>query len=410
MRQERRASFAHVAHELDDARAASSMAELALATTGLPPAASASTSAADYVQGLADLLRASPAKHKCFVALVCVQVFLTLVERVWLFSLAAPATFPPTAQFREALWLFLVILTTAVYVAYFALSSMLFSNYVEMIMYFTTSLVLLGRLLAEAVDRSDECREQSLVACYVQLCLIGLCVMGAMVLSWSMMQELKVKRHKALGARTETQRVYFLYEVFASVRTLDFQFAIVTLFTGVVFFPSARAGPYATAALVVNVVLFVCELAWNWLGREGIRRERAKLLWCFWALSPLLPIFLLAVAYETSTTGLLLVEAEALPLRITVFVMGVLTLACRLGTLALSVALYRLFGPSYVQLRRIIENDRSIVFLRRRAQFAPQADKAVLNPAGAAGAPAAAAAGSAVADWASSKEQKQPHV
>jgi hypothetical protein len=422
MQQARRLSFAAPSSPvaLDDSRAAVAALSLA-AASGLPhapPPPPGAARLADYAHSLAELLRAAPPNHKLFVALVLFQVFLTLVERVWLFALAGPATLPPTPQFREALFFFLVILTSALSVAYFALSAMLYTNYVEMVMYFVTSLVLLGRLLAEALDRSDECREASAVGCYVQLALIGLCLLGAMVLSCSMMQELRVKRHKALGAREETQRVYFLYEVYAATRTLDLQFSVSTLFTGLVFFPSQRSGPYGTAALAATVVLLASEVAWNWLGREGVRRERAKLLWGFWALTPALPAGLLAVALETATAGQLLAEAQSPTLRGTIYVLGALTLACRLCTLGLSVALYRLFGPSYVQLRRIIESDRSVTFLRRRAQYAPAGaggggGEGSLNPlaaaaagAGAAPAPGAAAAAapsSAVADWASSK-------
>ena len=400
MNPERRASFANVSVSLptlDASRAASSLSQL-------PEAA---PSWGDALSSTVELIRVSPTKDRVFVALVLTQVFLTLVERVWLYSFSftpgsggGRSSSPGSPFFRESLWVFLAISTTACYVAYFALSSLLYTNYVEMLMYLVTSMVLLGRLLAEAVARSDECEGSNLAACYTLLVLIGLCVLGAMGLSSSMMQELRVKRHKALGARTATQRVYFLYEVYAAVRTLDFQFALVTLITGLVFLTSTRAGPYAPLAVGLNVALLLCELAWNWLGREGIRRERAKLLWGFWALSPLLPAFILAVALETGTSGLLLVEAEGQTLRATIFVVGLLTIACRLATVALSYALYTLFGPDYVQLRRIIESDRSIVFQRRRANYAPTAAAVAAAAAAAAAAegtvnPVAAAAAAA---------------
>jgi NAD(P)-dependent dehydrogenase (short-subunit alcohol dehydrogenase family) len=37
----------------------------------------------------------------------------------------------------------------------------------------------------------------------------------------------------------------------------------------------------AEAAVAATVALLASEAAWNWLGREGVRRERAKLLWGF---------------------------------------------------------------------------------------------------------------------------------
>jgi hypothetical protein len=432
MRYERRSSFAN-ASSLNEARAATAVEELRDASSslgGLPPSREDASPGTfrDYVNSLAELLRSSPMSHKWFVGLVLLQIVLTLVERLWLFSASGPGQLP-SPLFREALWLLLVISVTALYVGYFALSSMLYVNYVEMLAYFATSLILLGRLAGEAADRSDECSQQ-FVACYVLLGLISLCVLCSMLLSLSMMEELRVKRFKVLGAKPEAQRVYFLYELFATVRTLDFQFSIANLLTGLIFFSSASAGPYALAALVANVLVFIAEVCWNWLGREGIRRERAKLLWGFWALSPLAPALLIAVAVDTAQGGRLLAEVSGMPLRITIYVLALLTLVCRAATVALSCALFRLFGPAYVQLRGVIESDRSVVFLRKKARYASSSGAAggagggaveVLNPssspaaaaaAAAAAAPSSSAAGAApaVAEWARAKQQRQPHV
>jgi len=160
---------------------------------------------------------------------------------------------------------------------------------------------------------------------------------------------------------------------------LDVQFSAITLITGLVFFVGAP-GPLSAPALGVNVFLFAVELIWERVGVAGITKESKPHLIVFWALSLLLPAFIIALGCEEVLSGNLFSRAKTgSSLRSLIVVMGVLALLTRVATVASSILLARAFGPEYVELRRILEGDRKAAFSRPSARR--EAEKAAAKAA-----------------------------
>jgi len=182
---------------------------------------------------------------------------------------------------------------------------------------------------------------------------------------------------------------YLRFELFSALRKVDVQFSCIALVTGLVFFPGAP-GPYANAALGATVALFVVELVWERAGNAGIARESARALALFWALSLPLPAFIVALMAEAAGPNALFSRAaQGTALREHILALGAGALVTRAATVAASVALFRDFGPAYVDLRRILEGDRKAAFARGRV-IARQGARAPAPAGAGAGAGAAA--------------------
>ena len=340
------------------------------------------------------MLRTSPRHHQLFVATVVAQCLCILIERAWLFAYANLAS---DADARQAVYFLVVIALSTVFVLYFAVHSMLQANAFETVAFFVASALLLGRLAAEYVSKNDECAEdlsrgpllnpQSICVGFLGFSVFFVCL--AMGFTNFIFRDLAWVRYKAIGADVLTRRMYKLYELFSAVRKLDLQFSLITLVTGLVFFVPPQS-PAGAAALAANIALFALEIVWERLGDRGIKGEEPRALYAFWALSPLLPAFIVAVAADTFASnaspcgdqlGGLLARATKCSLRTTIAIMGVLAILTRVATVVCSVVLYLNFGPNYIGLRRIIMGDRKSKFqhaAREMADFGGAA--AVANP------------------------------
>ena len=335
-----------------------------------PPSAAAAAAAAALSAPVTylTLLRAAPCHHQLFVATVVAQCVCVLLERAWLF---ASSDLSPEGV-RQACYFLLVIALSALFVVYFAVHSVLQANAFETAAFFVASLLLLVRLAVEYFNRSDECASNNgQTVCAVFLAASIIFVVAAMCFTSFIFRDLQWKRYKAIGAEVSTRRMYMLYELFSAVRKLDLQFSLITLVTGLVFL-DVRSNEAAIGAIVANVLLFVVELAWERLGDLGIKGESPHHLWAFWALSPLLPCFILGIAVDTLTSSVPVLKLSAYTgsLRATIAVMGVLAVLNRGATVLCTALLYANFGPNYVGLRRVIMGDRKGRFHSRRASFA----------------------------------------
>lgn len=312
------------------------------------------------------LLRQAPRTHQAFIALACMQCVCIVLERVWLFVLTPMSA---EAQQREAVWFLTVILISVCFVLYFAVHGVLQTNAFEMIAFLLASLFLLLRLALEFATNSEECGVASnRDLCLAFIVLASAFVVTAMAFSVKLYRDLQWKRYKALGAAVDTRRMYRYFEAFSALRKLDVQFSLVTLVTGVAFFvgTSKDLGPFATPLSWACLVLFAVELLWERLGDYGVKRESARALAGFWALSGLLPAFIVVVAVESASSNRLLALAVDNSVRWIIAIMAAIALANRIATVAATVVLYRNFGPPYVALRRIIEGDRKEAFSRSR--------------------------------------------
>jgi len=365
-----------------------------------------------------EMARSSPLRHRQFLLLILLQVLSVVTERVVLFALA---TTSDPANVREDAFFLVIILISAAFVFYFAFHSVLQANSFEMGAFFVASLLLLSRVAVEFANRdSNECSIPEV--CLAFLALAVAFILAAMVFTVSIAKDLEWKRYKAIGAEMGTRKLYRTFELFSAVRKLDMQFSIITLVTGAAFFRPGALDSVGTYALGANLFMFVIEIAWEVLGDTAIKTEDEYRLYVFWALSLFLPVFIVSIAVDVlNGDETLLQGAGSASVRATIAAMAALALLNRAATVAVSVVLYRQFGPGYVGLRRIIDGDRRSKFNRHRVKgagaaaaagtamvvAAPPPPAAVLLPPSAVAASnpfatataAAAAAGEGVEDW-----------
>ena len=372
-------------------------------------ASSAAAATAPDVPGFIDgepsyvaMVRASPPLHRAFVASAALQCACIVTERVFILSQNQRALAGDDIALREAVWFCVVIVVSSLFVCYFAVHSMLMVNRAEMAAFVVTAGILLSRLASEFAGRTEECDDEAAArACGIFLGVSIFFVAASMAFFASMYRDLAWKRYKALGAVMATARVYFLYELFAAVRMLDVQFSLITLITSVVFLAGApAAGPLAAPALGATLALCVAEALWERAGDAFVKTESRRALGVFWALSALLPAFVVVMLVEVAASPQLASRANpASTLRFHVLAMALLAVAARAASVVVSVLLFRHFGPDYVALRRVIERDRARFTRGRVAKRAPAAPAAALNPLAVldAEAPAGAAAGAAAA-------------
>lgn len=342
-----------------------------------PPAADDPAVAADDADALPtsylDMIRTSPRHHQAFTVCVALQFVTIFIERTFIFA-TDPYAFSDTQELRRALWFYLVIMLSAFFVSYFAVHSMLTTNAYEMSAFFFSSMILVTRLSLEYASRTDECvgsTGYAVCAAFLSIALFFIIVAAGFTIS--MYRDLKWKRYKALGASSATHRIYELYERFSAVRKLDFQFSLLTLVTGLCFFVDAPSiGPYGVPALAANVALFFVELVWELAGDYGVKRESRALLGVFWALSGLLPAYIIFLAVEDRSDGRLFSLVTSASTRYTIYLISIINIVLRVVTVAVSVLLFRRFGPDFVPLRRVIEGDKNSKF--NRARVAKRAD------------------------------------
>lgn len=162
------------------------------------------------------------------------------------------------------------------------------------------------------------------------------------------------RKYKAVGAEVETRSMYRLYEIYSSVAKVDLQFSTMTLITGLVFFTfDDRIANNATA---LNVVLFVIEIVWEWVGSRAVHKESAMAMYLFWTLSIFFPMFVINVGVERDV----LFQYASMTDTIIIYCTALVALVNRLITVALSVALFRNFGDKYHGLRRVLEGGDAI--------------------------------------------------
>lgn len=307
------------------------------------------------------IFKSLPLLHQSFIAIVLLQCISTLIERIWLFTYA---DLSDKIHLRQALYFLLVVLVSLVFVAYFAIHSVLHTNSFEMFAFFFASTMLLIRIVMEYVNRSEECSHNHAKVCASFLGISIFFIVVAMGFTTSIFKDLRWKRYKALGAQPLTQRMYRLYELFTAVRKLDIQFSLICLITGLVFFSGDIYTAKRIAALTINVLLFAVELVWDLLGNYGIDKESFRALVGFWSLSFFLPLAIILLIVDTFVTNDLFILATSESLRVTILVMGILAIINRIATVATAVLLFTNFGPNYVGLRRIIEGNKRSRFLQ----------------------------------------------
>lgn len=148
-------------------------------------------------------------------------------------------------------------------------------------------------------------------------------------------------------------------------------FAVINLFTGLVFF-STLSTKTAQFALWMNVALFVVEIGWEFLGDYAVRHESNLAMYTWWTLSLFLPAFLINIVADYFTDNQLFQDANDDSVLATMCVFVALTLANRLLTVGCSILLYRAFGVRYAGLRRILKGGNAIQKFDRQRVAARQ--------------------------------------
>lgn len=290
-----------------------------------------------------------------------------LLQRCVLFSYV---NFDNPGEVRDAAFFFGVIVISTLFSGYYGIHSVLSVNYMELAAYRVLTLWLLIRLCVEYYGRADtaECRDlRGSITCLAFLCVGAALNVLTIGITFFMLNDLRWKRYKAVGADVDTQIMYRRFELFSAVRKVDLQFSLVTLFTGLVYCSFNLTDVTAQYTLGANVALIAIEGLWEWLGDTGVKGENDTRMYLFWGLSVFLPSFIVNVAIDAFTDNSILRLASTPAVRITIGVFGLLAVVNRILTVGCSILLYRAFGTErYAGLRRIFEGGRMQKFGRGR--------------------------------------------
>ena len=112
-------------------------------------------------------------------------------------------------------------------------------------------------------------------------------------LSLLMFTDLRWIKYKALGTDRELRAMYVRFEFFSAVKKLDVQFSLVVLATGLVFFHRTEL---ETVFAIINGFLIFVEIAWEISGNRAVKHGSVGYAIAFFALSLLMPSFVLAVS------------------------------------------------------------------------------------------------------------------
>jgi hypothetical protein len=179
---------------------------------------------------------------------------------------------------------------------------------------------------------------------------------------------IKFRNEKALS---DTKKMYRLVEKLTASKKLDFEFSLVTLFTGAMFFGDLKNST-KVSAFSINIALFITEVAWDILGSRAVKTRSAQLMYAFWTLSIFLPAFIVNVAVDAFTVNNLFLQVTHTSVRVTIGLFGVLALLNRALTVVLSVLLYRRFDDAdYAQLQDLLAKDPRTIF-KPKAKAVPQ--------------------------------------
>jgi hypothetical protein len=210
----------------------------------------------------------------------------------------------------------------------------------ELTAFLVASIAMLARIVVEFTQRSKSCAGNGAVCIVMLVITISFNVVHWVMYS-RMVDDLKWKKYKAIGADPKTRHMYLRYELFSALRKLDLQFSVILLVTGVVFFSDSED---ATPGLVPNVLLFLVELVWERVGLDGIKFEDSRRMILFWALSALLPMFVVAIGIESASSSKLFQSLRTSSETATIIVFAVVAVISRILTVASSVVLFHEFG------------------------------------------------------------------
>ena len=201
--------------------------------------------------------------------------------------------------------------------------------------------MLLVRQVFEFTSRSSECDADGKNLCIVFLSVGATFNLIHWIMCIRMARDLKWKKFEAVGALDELRRLYRLYEMYSASKRLDVQFSVIILYTGFIFFTDSSD---SLNALIPNIVLFFVEIIWERVGIRAIKKEQRMWMYLFWALSPWMPMFIIAISIEVIMGSGLFATLTQTSAKTTIAVMAGLAITNRLVTVILSCLLYRNFG------------------------------------------------------------------
>jgi hypothetical protein len=294
------------------------------------------------------VLAQSPRGQQAFVGLALVQLVVLLAERCFVLAVAEERGLDRVVP----VWFLFIVLVSSVFMLYYALRAVVYSNYAMFRVFLVAAALLLARIVAEFASRSrgeTVCTGGSEAGCLAFLVLDVLIFLAEVGLSWVLMTELTWKRYKALGSSPKLQAAYGRWEMFSSTLLLDLQLSLVVLITGLAFFQLSSPVQFG-----INLFLILIEVAWHHHGWTGARLASWELMCIFWILSIFLPLFLVSVTIDVASNTLpLLAGQDPAVLAIVAFVAAT-ALLNRIVTVVLSVLIYRDFGPDWDQVRAIL--------------------------------------------------------
>ncbi len=272
----------------------------------------------------------------------------------------------------DEMWMFLMMVATAIFMAWFGVESIVKANAFEIGAFVGTSAFLIVRQTSDYVcylNNSSNLEQDkldcgtpglSIPAIHSLFIATTLCNVAELILSAVMVPDLRWTKYKAIGSDNSIRGLYKKYELFSSVRKMDLQFSVLLVISGMVFF-SHKTRDQETG-LAPTLLLAVTEVVWDRVGVHAIKRGDEWTLFMFWALSLVLPVYVSSVAlvsldnsnqyFDDIRQGQ---DGSARPDRLVKI--AVLAISCvlnRISTVVTSFLLYRHFGTDrYRALQRV---------------------------------------------------------
>lgn len=164
-----------------------------------------------------------------------------------------------------------------------------------------------------------------------------------------MFTDLRWTKYKAIGTDRELRSMYIRFEFFSAVKKLDVQFSLVVLVTGLVFFHRTEL---EMIFAIINGLLIFVEIAWEISGNRAIKRGSVGYAILFFALSLLMPTFVMIVSVLTLSNYPILDGAQQAGAESEVVGLLLCAVFNRLLTMGCMASMVCAFGTSgYAKLR-----------------------------------------------------------